>query len=572
MKKSIYYQSTIIFIISMLLGCIPKEDSKKSIRPNILLILVDDMGYSDLGCYGSEINTPQIDKLAKQGVRFADFYVSSLCAPTRAMLLTGVDNHQNGLGTMPPGHTGNQYLKPGYEGYVNDRVILLPEVLQDNGYHTYMSGKWHLGHHEKDYPINKGFEKSFALLGGGCGHFSNAFALSPAEEPVTFFVRDNEIIEKLPDDFFSTKDFTNEMINYIIKQEDDVPFFGYLAYTAPHDPLHVPDAYLEKYKGMYDAGYKQIKTDRLLSMKSIGLVKEDIPYNPGTGKYPAWEELDEGQQCSQARKMEIYAAMIENLDYHFGRVIEALKQSGKYDNTIFLFLSDNGANPKEALFYPGNSEEILADNFDNSIDNLGKRTSFVSQGGAWAEVSNTPFTYFKSTTGEGGIHAPLFITGPGVEINQFASNTGMHVCDIFPTVLDLTGISRPDTFIGIELAPLYGLSALEFLGGNNNIVRNTLSNPLQFEMLECKAVIKGKWKAMMLQPPYAIDSVWQLYDLTTDPLEKFDLASQEPKILQELIHDWEEYAKDVGYIKAEGEMLINKIGPDEFYKYEGPRK
>ena len=293
-----------------------------------------------------------------------------------------------------------------------------------------------------------------------------------------------------------------------------------------------------------------------------------MPYNPGTGKFPKWEELSDEDKKSQARKMEIYAAMIENLDYHIGRVVDALKKSGKYENTIFIFMSDNGANPKEATFYPGNSDVFLAENYDNSYNNLGKRNSFVSQGGSWAEVSNTPFTYFKTTTGEGGIHAPLIISGPGVDIENFQTSTGMHVCDIFPTVIDLAGVSRPDCYKGNELAPLYGISAMKFLAGNDTLVRNTKVNPLHFEMIECRAIIMGKWKALMLQAPYANEPVWQLYDISKDPLEKYDLSSQEPDKLQELVAEWDKYTVEVGYIEAEGQMLMLEIGPDEFYKYE----
>jgi arylsulfatase len=566
----------LIFVLvqAFLTGCSPDQDKIASdhTRPNVLLILVDDLGYSDLGCYGSEIRTPHLNKLAAEGVRVMDFYVSSLCAPTRAMLLTGVDNHQNGLGTMPPGHSDNQYLKPGYEGTLNKRVISLAEVLQNKGYHSYIAGKWHLGHHKKDYPRSKGFEKSFVFLGGGSGHFSNAFALGPGEEPVSFYIRDEEIVDSLPEDFYSSKNFTDEMIKYIAEQEDDAPFFGYLAYTAPHDPLHVPDQYLDKYHGVYDEGYERVKIDRLSRMKETGLVEESVPYNPGTGKFPAWENLNPDQRKMQARIMEIYAAMIENLDYHIGRVIAALKESGKYENTVIIFLSDNGANPKEAAFYPGSSEEYLAENFDNSYSNLGRRNSFVSEGGAWAEVSNTPFTYFKTTTGEGGIHAPLIISGPGVNIEDFRTTTGMHVCDLFPTIIDLAGVSRPESYEGNELAPLYGTSAKEFLAGKELLVRDTELNPLHFEMLECRAIIQGEWKALMLQAPYADEPVWQLYNLSSDPLEKNDLSSQEPERLRSLTAAWDKYADESGYIKAEGQMLIEEIGPEEFYKYQIPLK
>ena len=537
-------------------------------KPNILLILADDMGYSDLGSYGSEIRTPHLDKIAQKGVRFTDFYVSSLCAPTRAMLLTGVDNHQNGLGTMPPAHTVNQYLKPGYEGGLNDVAITLPEVLRRKGYHTYMAGKWHLGHHRENYPVNKGFEKSFAFMGGGSSHFSDAFPLSEAERPVSFYVRNDEEVKELPEGFYSSDYFADTMIEYITKQNDDAPFFGYLAFTAPHDPLHVPDNWVHKYKGRYNGGYESIKKERLGRMKTMGLVDESVPYNPGTRKFSTWRKLSKAEQKIEAREMEIYASMIENMDYNIGRVVEALKKAGKYNNTVFVFLSDNGANPKEALFYPGQTKEYMAKHYDNSLKNMGRKGSFISQGGPWAEVSNTPFTYFKTTTGEGGIHSPLIISGPGVNLRGLRNTGGMHVCDIVPTLLDLAGVSRPDRVKGKKQAPLYGKSAKGFLAGDKQYVRDTEKEPLHFEMIENRAIIKGNWKALLLQPPFAEKPVWQLYNLVLDPIEKHDLASQKPEKLKELISDWKHYANEVGYIKAESKMLIEEIGPDKFYEFK----
>jgi len=427
------------------------------------------------------------------------------------------------------------------------------------------------GHHKENYPANKGFEKSFAFLDGGSGHFNNAFPLGPGEKPITFYVEDKDIVKKLPDDFYSSKNFSDIIIKYINEQKDDAPFFGYLAFTAPHDPLHVPDEYLDNYRGVYSSGYEQIKKDRLASMKKLNIVNETVPYNPGTGKFPKWEDLDDNERKLQARKMEIYAAMIENLDYNLGRVVDALKKSGKYENTFIIFLSDNGANPKEPLSYPGSSEEFLAENFDNSLKNLGKSTSFISQGGSWAEVSNTPFTYFKTTTGKGGFHAPLIIKGPGIKIKNVQDNTGIHVCDIFPTILDIAEVSRPEIYNGNVLAPLYGISATEYLNGNKYYVRNTVTDPLFFEMIECRAIIKGSLKALLLQPPYADEPKWQLFDLSKDPLEKNDLATQETEILKELITDWDLYAVKVGYIKAEGEYHMRNVGPEEFYQFEKKR-
>jgi len=287
--------SNFYFYICLLLltACIQstKEKEETKVPPNIMLIMVDDMGYSDLTYFGGEINTPNIDQLAGEGVAISDFYVSPLCAPTRSMLLTGVDNHLNGLGIMPPIHSPNQYLQPGYEGRLNNRVATIAELLKDNGYHTYMSGKWHLGHHLPNYPANRGFERSFSMLSGGAGHFNNPYPLGPMEGPVTFYVRDTQVVEKLPTDFYSSKNFTEEIIQYLGEQKDEQPFFGYLAYTAPHDPLHIPDTYPNNYKGVYDQGYEPIKQERLKRMKAMGLVAKETPYNAGTGNFAKWDYL-----------------------------------------------------------------------------------------------------------------------------------------------------------------------------------------------------------------------------------------------------------------------------------------
>jgi len=560
---------TLIAVVAGFWGCNSSstESSNNPAKPNILLIVVDDMGFSDLGCYGGEIKTPNVDALPDRGVRFSKFYTSSLCAPTRAMLITGVDNHQSGLGVMPPNHTREQYLQPGYEGPINNRVMTIAEVLEAGGYHTYMTGKWHLGHHAKDYPANRGFEKSFVFLGGGASHFNNAFPLSSVEIPITEYVRDLQIVE-LPDDFFSTINYTDEMISFISKQKDDAPLFGYLAYTAPHDPLHVTDDYFKEYEGVYDVGYAQIRQKRLERMKAMGMVAKDVPDNPGTGKFPTWDQLDEGSKKKQARRMELYASMIEQMDTNLGRLIETLKQEGRYENTIFIFMSDNGANPKEAWEYAPNTPESIARDYDNSLENVGTANSFIAQGGAWSEVSNTPFSYFKTTTGEGGIHAPLIICGPGVQKRESPVHTVSHVTDLFPTILDFAGTPRPASLNGRELAPLYGVSAKDFLSGSSDIIRDTEDSPLCFEMTENKAIIKGKWKALMLKPPYVQKAEWQLFNLETDTGEKNNLASSNPEKLHELVSDWKKYAKEVGYIEAGQAPLILQIGSDKFYSYE----
>ena len=304
----------------------------KSERPNFLLIVVDDMGFSDLQPYGGEIRTPVVQKLADQGVSFGGFHVSSLCAPTRSMLLSGVDNHRNGLGNMPPFHSANQYLRPGYEGPLNHRVLTIAEVLKGEGYRTCMAGKWHLGSIDGYRPEDRGFDRVFSFLAGGASHFNDARPLSVNEAPHSRYDEDGrDVTDELPDDFFSSDTYADKMISYLSEQEDDAPFFAYLAFTAPHDPLQVPDEWLDRYKGAYDKGYDAIRERRLARMKEIGLIPDALASNPGSGLFPAWGELDDGEKVEQARKMEIYAAVImvglfdpRRVDFQLPRVVDLL--------------------------------------------------------------------------------------------------------------------------------------------------------------------------------------------------------------------------------------------------------
>src|SRR5690606_5455177 len=293
----------------------------KDTRPNILLIVADDMGFSDLQPYGGEIATPLLQGLADAGVRFSNFHASSLCAPTRAMLLSGVDNHQAGLGVMPPFHATNQYLQPGYEGPLNHSVVTIAEVLQAEGYRTYMAGKWHLGAIDGYRPEQRGFERVFSFLGGGVSHFDDARALSSREVPHTRYDEDGlDVSDSLPPDFYSSDAYADKLISYLSEDQGDAPFFAYLAFTAPHDPLQVPDDWLDRYSGRYDGGYDAVRGPRLQRMKSMGLIPSALSENPGSGLFPAWDELSEAERAEQARRMEIYAAMIERLDLNVGRV------------------------------------------------------------------------------------------------------------------------------------------------------------------------------------------------------------------------------------------------------------
>ena len=534
-------------------------------KPNILLIVADDMGYSDCEPFGGEIRTPNLVQLAEEGVRFRHFYTSSLCAPTRSMLMTGVDNHLNGLGVMPPMHTVNQFLKPGYEGTLNDDVATIAELLGDAGYSTCMSGKWHLGMNDGQRPESRGFHRVFSFLGGGVSHFSDARALSPSEQPHTLYDEDGrDVTGALPADFYSTAAYTDKMIGFLRARPRNTPFFGYLAYTAPHDPLQVPDEWLDRYKGEYDGGYPAMKEARTRRMKSMGLIGQDTEINPGTDHFERWEELSDEERRSQARKMEIFAAMVEMLDEGIGKVVAHLKQTGEYDDTILLFLSDNGANPKEPTFYSKLSAAEIDGMYDNRPENMGRIGSFLSIGGAWAEACNTPLSHFKLTTAEGGVQVPLIVVGPGIERRGVVTDQRLHVTDVLPTLLDFAGVDRPEIRAGRRLAPLYGRSWRSCLEGTSRQPVRGHYDAIGFEMIECRAVIKGDWKILFMAPPYG-GNEWHLYNLRRDPQELTNVAGEHPGKLAEMLAEWEAYSRAVGYIRASGDKVLAHMSPEELF-------
>lgn len=564
-KSKLHYALYAGAALTTLASC--SEQKKTTERPNILVVVLDDLGFSDLEPFGGEVHTPIINTLAGQGKIFTRFHTSPLSAPSRSLLLTGVDNHRNGLGNMPSAHFTNQYMQPGYEGYLTESVMTIPEILASQGYYTCMSGKWHLGFNEHD-PFFRGFKNSFALIGGGASHFSNGFALSVGEEPVTYYTEDGKRIEKLPDDFYSSKSYADKMIDYIDKCPSTTPMFGYLAFTSGHDPLHIPQEWADRYKGRYDEGYEAIREARYKRQQASGVISAETQINHSSQEASDWNKLSDEDRAIQSRKMEIYAAMIEYVDMSLGRVIEKLKSSGRYDNTIIFLMTDNGANPHEAWGYPGSSKELIDSEYNNSLENMGNPDSYVSLGQSWAEICNTPYSLFKHTTMEGGICTPLVVAGGGTESGVMDTHNSLHVTDILPTILDFTGIKRPTHNKGVELDPLYGKSLASLLTGSSKQLRGD-NDPLCFEMGECKAIITGDWKAVQLYPPYGDGVSWQLYNLKSDIIEKEDLSKSNPEKLEEMVSSWDHYASGVGYIKGNDEPMLSILSDARlFYKYD----
>lgn len=538
---------------------------EKPAQPNILVVVMDDIGFSDLQCYGSEIQTPTINKIAEQGLRYTRFHTCSLSAPTRAMLLTGVDNHQNGEGCMQPLHCENQYIQAGYEGHLNSRVVTMAELLRQHGYATAMAGKWHLGGGKGETPFYHGFERSFSLMAGGAGHFAYHIPLGDEDAPVTFYMEDDKRVT-VPEDFYSSTFYADKMIDYIKTTPAEKPFFGYLTFTAAHDPLQAKKDWQDKYKGQYDEGHEALIKARHKRMVELGLIDADTPTDYKTFyERPDWDKMPADEKALEIRRMELYAAMIAYADYSLGRVIEQLKASGRYDNTIIIVIADNGANPHPSDSYGSISGVTL----DNSFENLGNGNSFISLGCNWAESCNTPFRYAKTMTGAGGITCPLIIKGLGGKQGSIDRESLVHVTDIFPTLLECTQIERPSSHKGVELAPLYGKSLLDSIASGKPARDET--EAICIEMTGGRAVMKGGWKLFSLTDG---DKDWQLYNMRHDLAEQHDLATSQPAKYQELLQEWEVYAKKVGYIKGEGDIraTLHRLGPEEFYEYDPANK
>ena len=543
----------LMFAVALpLWGCAGEQRAAR--QPNILLIVADDMGYSDIGSFGGEIATPTLDRLAEEGLRLSNFHVLPSCSPTRSVLMSGTDNHVAGMGTMGELLTPELEGRPGYEGYLNFQVAALPEVLQAGGYHTYMAGKWHLGHEEETIPYARGFEETFTLVPGGGSHWNDQRPLSPPQTMI--YRRNGELVEELPEDFYSTKYYTDMMLQWIEQDHGDgKPFFAYLSYTAPHDPLHAPKEYIDKYQGMYDRGWDVLREERLQSLKDLGIVPDDARPFPRLASVEAWDELPPGERQNAARDMEVYAAMIDYMDEQLQRVFDYLKEIDEYDNTLIVFFSDNGANGHLPTAYPGQTEEYL-NSFDNSLENRGLQNSFIEPGPGWSQASMSPSRMFKAFTSEGGIRAPFVVKLPGAMPHAGTMNHSfLHVRDIMPTVLDAAGLEHPQEIDGRRVAPLHGTSVLDLFAGDVTTPSVEVGR-VGYELFGMKAFFDGDWKILLMPPPFGTGE-WELFNVRNDPAEMNDLSDQYPDRRAEIVAQWERYKEangvlDVAYDLAGG--------------------
>ncbi|AXQ27601.1 arylsulfatase [Solimonas sp. K1W22B-7] len=535
-------------------------------RPNIVVILADDLGYSDLGAFGSEIRTPNIDALARDGQVLTNFHVTQLCSTTRANLLTGADHHLVGIGSLVDLVLPYQTDQPGYEGQFNHRARTIAQLLRDGGYHTYMAGKWHLG---EPGPERWGFERSFALAGtlGNANNFGSQAGLENSADPVFF---ENGEPATLAPGKFTADHYADKLIEYVDEQRGDrKPFFLYYAVQTPHWPIQAPDQYLDRYSGVYDAGYGAIREARIGRQKALGIIPADFKVHPGTPigtpsygipgplLHRPWGLLTPLERRQEARSMEVFAGMLENLDDNVGRLLRHLKDIGQYDNTLVVFLSDNGAD--------GNGYPIPPSGYlDNSLENYGRQGSFIYHSVGWADAGAAPFRMFKGFTAEGGISSPTLVklphaTGASRKLPALAS-----VLDLAPTILELAGMGNPGTqYHGREVAPLEGRSLLPLLRGET-AAAHAADAVFAGEVYNHRYVRRGPWKITRADAlPFAggllANQDWQLYNVDQDRGETTLLATRSvstlalpaptdeySEIFDGLLADWRAYVERVG--------------------------
>lgn len=554
-------------------------------RPNFLVIVADDLGFSDIASFGGEINTPHLDKLAANGLRFTDFHAAAACSPSRAMILTGTDHHIAGLGNLiewtnisgqndPNGgmSTAPQRGMPGYEGYLNERVAALPEVLRDAGYLTLMAGKWHLGLTPERSPKARGFERSLAHLPACSNHYAYEPQLQTPDKIPEFMTmsfialhsEDGEYVKELPKGWYSSDGYGDKMLSYLKEwkqegeskaEEERRPFFGYLPFTAPHWPLQAPQEYIKKYRGVYDDGPDALRQKRLQRLKELGMVDKDVEPHPVVAdEVKEWGDMSDEERANSCRAMEVFAGMVECIDANVGKVVDYLESVGELDDTFVCFLSDNGAEGAAYEAYPivqGSMIQHLKKYYNNHIENLGNGDSFIWYGPRWAQAATAPSRLYKAYTTEGGVRVPFMMKVPkqwegslekGGVTHQFST-----VMDLAPTILDMAGVNHPaPTYQGREVVSMRGKSMMPYLKEEaGRIHEKDFVNG--WETCGRAAVRKGDWKIVFIPKPKGPEK-WQLYNLVKDPGEIHDLADQEPERLKDLIKLWDQYVLETGVV------------------------
>ena len=519
------------------------EDS----RPNFVLILVDDAALMDFGAYGGEARTPNIDALAARGAIFRRHYSSPLCSPSRAMLLTGMDNHMTGIATIPEVLPKEHVGQPGYTMHLEPGVLTLADRLKAAGYRTLMSGKWHLGSGAGDLPNAHGFDRSLALDASGADNWSDK-PYMPYYQKAPWY-EDGQPAE-LPDSFYSSTMIVDHMIEYLDEGNQDAPFFAYLPFQAIHIPVQAPPELTTGYDGVYDAGWNALREARWQKAKEIGLIPDSAPLAPMPDEMRAWDDLSPEDQDLYAARMQVNAAMMEAMDIEIGRFVEHLKETGKYDNTIFVVTSDNGPEPSRGDTDIRLSIWMKLHGYHIGREGIGEQGSWGFIGPEWAIAAASPNNMFKFLGSEGGLRVPLIMTGPGVPEGQtFDART--VVTDIAPTLLKYAGIDDTgERMTGRSLEPLLsGTQAAVYQPGD----------VIGMEVSGNSAVLKGRWKITRNQKPHG-DGQWRLYDIEADPGETTDLRLEQPDVFADMLNEYQAYSARVGVLEVpEGYNSLKEI-------------
>ena len=518
-------------------GQAPQEEVEAK-RPNIVMILGDDVGLMDFGAYGGEASTPNIDALAASGAVFTQYRASPLCSPSRAMLLTGMDNHLTGVSTIPEVLPPEQKGQPGYTMALEPGVLTLADHLRAGGYRTLMSGKWHLGEKVDEMPQAHGFDRSFSLAASGADNWEDRTYM-PYYKDAPWW--EDGVETSVPKDFYSSRFIVDKMIEYLDATDADKPFFAYLPFLAVHIPVQAPQEFIDKYKGRYDAGWDVLRAQRHERAQELGFVPEGSALAALPPVYRQWGDLSATDRALYAARMEVHAAMIEAMDFHIGRLIEHLKTTGEYENTIFIVSSDNGPEPSR-----GDNNEWIASwhaisGYDIGLENMGGPRSWGFIGTEWAVATATPGSWFKFYSTEGGVRVPLIITGPGLD-NVSVTSPAMTP-DIAPTVLDWVGVDP----ITADAKTMTGRSLMPVLSGETESVY-AADDVRAIEVSGNTALYKGDYKITRSVRP-AGDGKWRLFNLASDPGESIDLSTDEPDIFQDLLAEYESYAAEMGVLE-----------------------
>lgn len=512
-------------------------------QPNIVLIMIDDLGYTDMGAYGSEIDTPNLDALAAQSFKFTDAHALPSCGPTRAALMTGQDQHRVGLGSQnqiyPPGASGDM---PGYKGSLEGDYVGLAKILADAGYSTFIAGKWHLGHKPGQLPGDLGFQQSVVLLDALASHYSDQLGPSPhISETGTgkaSYMRNDQPIDSLPDDFYSTRFYSDEFIRMVdVAREQDQPFFGFLSYTAMHDPLHAPAELIEKYADRYTKSFIELRKSRIKGMCEQGVLQKCDAATRWAETTPDWETLTDRQKYDLQHRMATYAGMMDYTDQQVGRVFDHLKATGEYDNTLFVVVSDNGASAMPASLYvkAEGEEEWQRENYPHrKVEDYGKRGSFPAMGMPNAQAASGVYYGYKLTVFEGGTRIPMLVKMPGKTDGKVV-HALTHISDLYPTFAEFAGadLGNQQYLIGHSMKPL--------LEGRAKAVRE--NGEFGMAWMGWRVYRQGDWKLVFMSQGFGGTDGYALYNLKDDPGETTDLLASEQDKVKELAAKWDAYAR-----------------------------